>query len=68
MATNGTTWAMAMAKRLAGKQRRQQWQWGWGRHKGHGRSCYNWREGDDGGDGPWFVCEYLCVWRDHEKK
>ncbi len=21
----------------------------------------NWREGDDGGDGPWFVCVFLWV-------
>ncbi len=28
---------------------------------------YTWREGDDGGDGPWFVCVFLCVWRDHNK-
>ncbi len=25
------------------------------------------REGDDGGNGPWFVCVFLCVWRDHKK-
>jgi hypothetical protein len=45
----------------------KKWQWGGGRHKGRGRSHYAWREGDDGGDGPWFVCEFVCVWRDHEK-
>ena len=22
-----------------------------------------WREGNDGGDGPWFVCEFLGEWR-----
>ncbi len=32
-----------------------------------GRSRYNWREGDDGGNGPWFVCVFWCVWRDHKK-
>jgi hypothetical protein len=25
------------------------------------------REGEAGGDGPWFVCVFLCVWRDHKK-
>ncbi len=25
------------------------------------------REGGDGGDGPWIVCVFLCVWRDHKK-
>jgi hypothetical protein len=34
---------------------------------GYGKEHYNWREGDDGGNGPWFVCEFLCVWRDHKK-
>jgi hypothetical protein len=48
---------MAMAKSVAGIQ----WQQGWGLRKGHGRSCYNWREGDDGGNGPWFVCVFWCV-------
>ncbi len=28
---------------------------------------YDRREGDDGGDGPWFVCVFLCVWKDHKK-
>ncbi len=23
-------------------------------------------KGDDGGNLPWFVCEFLCVWRGHE--
>jgi hypothetical protein len=55
--------AMAMVKRVAGIQQRQRW----GRRKGHGRSRYNWREGDDGGNGPWFVCVFWCVWRDHKK-
>ena len=36
-------------------------------HKGHGHSHNAWREGDDGGDGPWFVCEFLGEWRDDEK-
>jgi hypothetical protein len=27
----------------------------------------NKREGDDGGNEPWFVCVFLCVWRDHKK-
>jgi hypothetical protein len=62
-----TTRVMATAKRLTGKQWWQQWQWGWGWREGHGHSHYNWREGDDGGDEPRFVCEFLCVWRDHEK-
>jgi hypothetical protein len=22
---------------------------------------------DDGGNGPWFVCVFWCVWRDHIK-
>jgi hypothetical protein len=25
------------------------------------------REGGDGGNGPWFVCVFWCVWRDHKK-
>jgi hypothetical protein len=25
------------------------------------------RQGGDGGNGPWFVCVFLCVWRDHKK-
>jgi hypothetical protein len=39
----------------------------WGQRKGQGRSRYNWREGDYGGNGPWFVCVFWCVWRDHKK-
>ncbi len=31
------------------------------------RVAGNEREGDDGGDGPWFVCVFLCVWRDNKK-
>jgi hypothetical protein len=42
-----TTWTMATAKRVTGVQRRQQGGW----CKGHGPLCYDWREGDDGGDG-----------------
>ncbi len=42
-----TTQTMATAKRVMGVQRRQQG----GRRKGHGRSRYDWREGDGGGDG-----------------
>ncbi len=30
--------------------------------------CYDWREGDDGGNEPWFVREFLCVWRGHKNK
>jgi hypothetical protein len=37
------------------------------RRKGHSCSRYDWREGDDGGDGPWFVCVFWCAWRDHKK-
>ena len=42
-------------KRVARERRRRQWQWGGQRHEGHGRSHNAWREGDDGGNGPWFV-------------
>jgi hypothetical protein len=28
---------------------------------------YDYREGGDGGNGPWFVCVFWCVWRDHKK-
>jgi hypothetical protein len=31
------------------------------------RVAGNEEEGDDGGDGPWFVCVFLCVWRNHKK-
>ncbi len=51
--------AMATATKRAGA--------GVARHEGHGRSRYDWRERDDGGTGPWFVCVFLCVWRDHKK-
>ncbi len=27
----------------------------------------NKREGGGGGNGSWFVCVFLCVWRDHKK-
>ncbi len=33
---------------------------------GTSRVAGNKREGGDGGDGPWFVCVFLCVWRDHK--
>jgi hypothetical protein len=42
-----TTWTMATAKRVMGVQ----WQRHGGRRKGHGRSHYDWREGNDGDDG-----------------
>ncbi len=35
--------------------------------EGYGCSRYDWRAGDDGGNGPWFVCVFLCVERDHKK-
>jgi hypothetical protein len=25
------------------------------------------REGGDGGNRSWFVCVFVCVWRDHKK-
>ncbi len=31
------------------------------------RVAGNKREGGDGGNGPWFVCVFLCVWRDRKK-
>jgi hypothetical protein len=34
---------------------------------GHGLLRYDWEEGGDGGHGPWFVCVFLSVWRDHKK-
>jgi hypothetical protein len=37
------------------------------RHKGHSCLHYDWREGGNGGNGPWFVCVFWCVWRDHKK-
>ncbi len=58
---------MATAKRVAGVRQRQQLRWEWGWHEGHGRLRYYWREGDHGGDGPWFVCVFLSEWRDHKK-
>jgi hypothetical protein len=45
-------------KKMARERRRRQWRWGGQRHEGHGRSHNTWREGGDGGDGPWFVCEF----------
>ncbi len=53
------TWMMAMVKRVAGVRRRRQWGW----RKGQGHLRYDWREGNDGGDGPWFVCVLVCVER-----
>jgi hypothetical protein len=32
-----------------------------------GRNIDVGREGGDGGDGPWFMFVFLCVWRDCEK-
>jgi hypothetical protein len=36
-----------------------------GNKEGDGKGARG--EGDDGGNGPWFVCVFLCVWRDHNK-
>jgi hypothetical protein len=38
-----------------------------GTREGHCHSRYNWREGDDGGNEPWFLYVFWCVWRDHKK-
>jgi hypothetical protein len=57
-------------KRVASKQQRQQLMGtvtAQRTYKGHGRSHNAWRERDDGGDGPWFVCEFLGEWRDDKK-
>jgi hypothetical protein len=63
-----TTLAMATGTRVASELLRQQWQWGWGRCKGCGCLRYDRREGDNGGNGPWFVCVFLCAWRYHKNK
>ena len=42
-----TTRLLATAKRMMGIRLRQQGEW----CKGHGRLCYDWREGDDCGNG-----------------
>jgi hypothetical protein len=63
MAT-ATTGAIATVIRAVGTQRRQQWRWVWGWRQGQDRSCYDWRDGADGDDGPWFVCDiFVCVER-----
>jgi hypothetical protein len=32
-----------------------------------GDNMGNGNDKDDGDDGPWFVCVFWCVWRDHKK-
>ncbi len=48
---------LAMATRVAGDE------WGWGQREGHGCLHYDWREGCDGGNGPWFVCIFVHMER-----
>jgi hypothetical protein len=33
----------------------------------NGDNTGNGYDKDDGGNGPWFVCLFWCVWRDHKK-
>ncbi len=63
MATDGDNMGDGYGEEAGGQAWLQQWQWGWGRCKGHGRSCYDWREGCDGSNGPWFVFICVCVER-----